>query len=111
MVRKRCREANLALLMVMQKILKIRPSIIHEENFFNHCMLYNTNLLFLGTAEIESCMPSPYSSVHISHNVLKISQKFFFISHFFVTTTSLISSLNERETSVKYIATRIEFGP
>jgi len=63
----------------------------------------NTNLLFFGTAEIESGMPSSYSSVNVSHNVLKIPQKFFFISHFFVTTTCLISNSVDRETTKKNV--------
>lgn len=63
----------------------------------------NTDLLFFGTAEIESGMPSSYSSVNVSHNVLEIPQKFFFISHFFVATTCLISNSINRETSKKNV--------
>lgn len=63
----------------------------------------NTDLLFFGTAEIESGMPSSYSSVNVSHNVLEIPQKFFFISHFFVATTCLISNSIDRETSKKNV--------
>lgn len=75
-------------------------SALHFENLT--CLtMYSANLLFFGTAEIESCMPSSNSSVNVSHYVLKISQKFFFISHFFVATTFLISSLIEREMSKK----------
>lgn len=63
----------------------------------------NTDLLFFGTAEIESGMPSSYSSVNVSHNVLEIPQKFFFISHFFVATTCLISNSIDRETRKKNV--------
>lgn len=63
----------------------------------------NTDLLFFGTAEIESGMPSSYSSVNVSHNVLEIPQKFFFIPHFFVATTCLISNSIDRETRKKNV--------
>ena len=63
----------------------------------------NTYFLFFGTAEIESGMPSSYSSVNVSHDILKIPQKFFFISHFFVATTCLISNSVYRETSKKNV--------
>ena len=83
-------------------ILKIWPSHTQQESFFLTMHNY-TDLLFFGTAEIESGMPSSYSSVNVSHNVLKIPQKFFFISHFFVATTFLIPNLVDRETSKKIV--------